>query len=505
MKIVKRITNEIGPVSKVLVIGINITTDTHSDIKVNYSRLPCKTIEIDLELQELTTNYDDLAIVKKELLNDLREIINKHATVLSDVVVIGTQVSASLAYGLAQILGYNCIAISPHINLDQSNKNTRILKGMGFDICKMYSSSNRLKTYGKIFFSHYDQYNGSYDERVVDYFQTQNYTQLTIIDEYVYGATIKNSKLSLVGIAMEPLIKCIHALEAGVAFEHYDLVPLNEKSKRTQYYPGEKTYHKIIEGKNRHIKYREDVKFGSNVLVVTLPSEIGVHTHMNVNHDNMSRYVMPFLEQYDFNVLFLKSTFAETGGFMMYDYGKQYPPELIISIIEEKRKQLGVPKENVILTGMCAGGTAAMYYAKIGGYGHIYAISPVIDVETHLWKSPFKFFGINIKETEQVTSVIAKEKQEKFNFEQGESNLKGVIRYTDKDENLGMIVTEAFKKVHPYIQYHDISDMFEQETVPHRICILKSWIPFEEEHMMRDYILNNLSNIYKREGEQNEC
>lgn len=478
-KVEFELVEENGEVKR-LFIDLNIKTDTYTE---RFDLLKKKTfngVRYDVNI-ECTPKKSGIfmheSTVEKEIQKFITKMLKKYKLKPKDVMVSGFRVSATVAMIFGMKYNYHFISLAPHMYNDENIKNTRLIKYI-FGLSSFADVSRIIKhgeytIHGKLIHTHYDLYPYSYDEEIYNHIKQESRIQLVNLEDFYLAYFIKESSVKILEFCQEEYNNYCRSFSGNLSLncQRYNFFMGDPLSHRVREFEGEKVYHKVIENKNRCVKYRLRKIKNCSKLVVTFSGEV----RYDKAKDIMPSYNFNQVFKDDFNVLAIRPTFSLTGGLTIIDRGDTYPIELVISLIENKRKELGIKKDNVILMGTSGGGLASIFYAKKCGFKNIFIFAPVMNLENVCLNRPESLLNISNRLDCEEKKKEIKVWLDKLNeVIYNDYQLNGVAIYSSADPFIGSNIKSEFMELQRSIEFIDIKDLLPENT-SHQDVIKKAW------------------------------
>lgn len=472
------LVEEKGKVKR-LFIDLNIKTDTYTE---RFDLLKKKTVNaarynVNVDYTPLKSSICTESMLENKIQEFIIQMLKKYKLETKDVMVSGFRVGATLAMIFGMKYNYHFISIAPHMYNDEKIKNTRIIKYISGLAC--FADISRIITqgeytiHGKLIHTHYDLYPYSYDEEIFNNIKQESRIQLISLEDYYLAYFIKESSVKILEFCQEEYNNycCSFSENLNLNCQRYNFFMGDPLNHRVREFEGEKVYHKVIDNKNRCVKYRLRKIKTCNKLVVTFSGEVVYKKAKDV----MPSYNFNQVFNDDFNVLAIRPTFSLTGGLTIIDRGDTYPIELVMSLIEDKRKELGVEKDKVILMGTSGGGLASIFYAKKCGYKNIFIFAPVMNLQNVCLNRPESLLNISNKLDLEKKKILIDKYLDKLNeVIYDEHQLNGVAIYSSDDPFIGSYIRSEFMDMQKGIKFIDIKEELPENT-SHQGVIKKAW------------------------------
>lgn len=478
-KIEFELVEEKGKVKR-LFIDLNIKTDTYTE---RFDLLEKETFSgarynVNIECVPKKNNvFMQESTLEKEIQRFITKLLRKYKLKAKDVMVSGFRAGATVAMILGMKYNYHFISIAPHMYNDENIKNTKLIKHI-FGLSSFADVSRIIKhgeytIHGKLIHTHYDLYPYSYEEEILNQIKQDSRIQLISLEDFYFAYFIKESSVKILELCQEEYNNYCRSFSENLTLDcqRYNFFMGDPLNHRVREFEGEKVYHKVINNKNRCVKYRLRKIKNCTKLVVTFSGEVR-YDHAK---DIMPSYNFNQVFNDDFNVLAIRPTFSLTGGLTMIDRGDTYPVELVTSLIENQCKELGITKDNVILMGTSGGALASIFYAKKCGFKNILIFAPVMNLENICLNRPESLLNISNRLDEE-----EKKKQIKVWLDKldeviyNDYQLNGVAIYSSADPFIGSNIKSDFIEMQKNIKFIDIKDELPDNT-SHQDIIRKAW------------------------------
>lgn len=438
-----------------LIVIIELQKSEYNNMQFIMDSLSVNSLVISINLDTPGSEKDENSSLMERITNIVKAEAEIQEIPASNIIIIGSRVAGTMAQIIATLNNYNYLAIGPLINRTRNQRDVEMLLAQGFPLNRLGAiiENGDYRGAGKVVFSHYDCYESGYEENLYSIFVDLKNIQVVVLEDFMWGVDIRRAGYDLTSLIREGIENLIKVFMVTGEYQYYQLRPTNYTSETTTKFELEKYHHKVIGGKKRCIKYQEKRCYESKVLIVVFSDEVELNNVDAPTHDTTSGYDLSALKNGVVNSIFIRSSFAKTGGIHTYDLGLDYTQELILGFIEEKREKLKIDKQNVILAGVGFGGLAAIRYAHLGEYNHILAIQPRFDIERQLEGNSEEFLGIDRRQS-GLQSYIKELVSTDFKLNIFNEEIKGIVLYSNYME---MNAKAQVENVLPNVEIIDLN------------------------------------------------